>query len=249
MVRCMTIRVDDVSAGVRLLTIDRQERKNAFDQRTYHELADALSAAASDDAIHVVVLTGAGNTFSSGQDLQELTALASGEISGANGFPSLLQALESFGKPLLAAVNGAAVGIGATMLLHVDLVYVSSVGRLRFPFAEMGVPPEAGASALLGDRVGWQSAADLLFSARWVDADESVALGLAIAKVSPDELLGTVIASATQIAARSPFAVQTAKRLMLESRGNRSCDARAREDAAFASLFARQRISSETADS
>jgi enoyl-CoA hydratase/carnithine racemase len=239
----MTVRVDDPSPHVRLLTIDRPERKNAFDQRTYHALADSLTAAAANALIHVVVVTGSGNIFSAGQDLQEMAGMAKGEIKGANGFTALLVALEEFAKPLIAAVNGAAVGIGATMLLHCDLVYVSTAARLRLPFAEMGVPPEAGASALLVDRVGWQMAADLLFSARWIDPVEAVALGLARATAAPDELLDTALAMAAEIASKSPFAVQTAKSLMLAARGDRSQLARVRENSAFAELFSRQRNS------
>ena len=170
----MAIRSEDVSHHVRLITIDRPERKNAFDQETYLGLAAALNDADSDDNVHVAVVTGGGTTFSAGQDLQEMAALAKGELTGATGFTVLLAVLEGMKKPLIAAVNGAAVGIGATMLLHCDLVYVSSSAGLRFPFAEMGVPPEAGASALLAEQVGRQVAAELLFTARWVGAADAV---------------------------------------------------------------------------
>ena len=237
-----TIRSADVAPGVRVVTIDRPERKNAFDQRTYHGLADALTSAALDESVRVMVITGEGNVFSGGQDLIEMAALAKGELRGANGFPALLAALETFPKPLIAAVNGAATGIGATMLLHCDLVYLSTDARLRFPFAEMGVPPEAGASALLPDLVGSQVASELLFTARWIPASEAVALGLARAEFSREHLLAEVRSVAETIAGRSPFAVQTAKRLMLAARGDRSAAARKREDAKFAEMFAAQRI-------
>ena len=237
----MAIRSEDVSHHVRLITIDRPERKNAFDQETYLGLAAALNDADSDDNVHVAVVTGGGTTFSAGQDLQEMAALAKGELTGATGFTVLLAVLEGMKKPLIAAVNGAAVGIGATMLLHCDLVYVSSSAGLRFPFAEMGVPPEAGASALLAEQVGRQVAAELLFTARWVRATDAVELGLARGGFAPEELIPGVLAVAAEIASRSPWAVQTAKRLMLEARGDRSRNARKREDAAFAELFAGQR--------
>lgn len=236
-----TIRSRDVSQGVRLLTINRPERKNAFDQRTYHGLAGALTSAANDDSVHVIVVTGEGDVFSGGQDLPEMAAMAKGELKGANGFPALLNALETFPKPLIAAVNGAATGIGATMLLHCDLVYLSSSARLRFPFAEMGVPPEAGASALLPDLVGSQIASELLFTARWISAEEAVQLGLARAEFASEELLPNALMMAGTIASRSPYAVQTAKRLMREARGDRSEAARKREEAGFAALFASQR--------
>ena len=231
------IAVSDEGA-VRLLRIDRGSRKNAFDQAQYHGLADALRAAADDDAVHVVVITGTGDAFSAGQDLAEMAELAAGTATGtADGFPALLGALESFPKPLIAAVNGVAVGLGMTMLPHCDIVLVADTARLRVPFSEMGVPPEAGSSVLFADVMGWQQAAELLFTSRWITADEAVQMGLALRAVPAAELAAAAAELAQAIAARSPWAVQTAKRLMIEGRGPRVQDARQREDAAFADLF------------
>jgi enoyl-CoA hydratase/carnithine racemase len=224
--------------AVRLLRIDRGGRKNAFDQAQYHGLAEALRAAADDDTVHVVVVTGTGDAFSAGQDLGEMAELAAGtSTTPATGFPTLLAALEAFPKPLIAAVNGVAVGLGMTMLLHCDLVLVADTARLRVPFSELGVPPEAGSSVMFADALGWQQAAELLFTSRWINADEAVRMGLALRVVSDDHLATAASELATAIAARSPFAVQTAKRLMVEGRGTRIREARTREDAAFAELF------------
>lgn len=231
------IAVSDEGA-VRLLRIDRGSRKNAFDQAQYHALADALVAAAGDDSIHVVVVTGTGDAFSAGQDLAEMAELAAGTAAGpADGFPALLGALESFPKPLIAAVNGVAVGLGMTMLPHCDIVLVADTARLRVPFSEMGVPPEAGSSVLFADAMGWQQAAELLFTSRWISAGEAVQMGLALRVVPAAELAAAAAELAASIAARSPWAVQTAKRLLIEARGTRVQDARRREDAAFAELF------------
>ena len=126
-----------------------------------------------------------------------------------------------------------------TMLLHCDIVLVAAEARLRVPFSELGVPPEAGSSALLPDVVGWQQAAELLFTSRWIDGAEAVAMGLAL-RVHPREaLLAESLGLATRIAEQSSWAVQTAKRLMLAGRGDRSRAARRGEDAAFAALFGR----------
>jgi enoyl-CoA hydratase/carnithine racemase len=231
------IDVSDEGA-VRLLRIDRGGRKNAFDQVQYHGLADALRAAATDDEVNVVVVTGTGDAFSAGQDLAEMAELAAGTATGlADGFPALLAALETFPKPLIAAVNGVAVGIGMTMLLHCDIVLVADTARMRVPFSELGVPPEAASSVLFGDVVGWQQAAELLFTSRWVTAAEAVQMGLALRVVPATELAAVAAELAAAIAARSPWAVQTAKRLMLEGRGTRVQEARQREDAAFSELF------------
>ncbi len=225
---------------VRVCTINRIERRNAFNQQHYHALADALADAASDTAVHVVVVTGTGSAFCAGQDLQELAELASGGSGGksSDGFPRLLEQLETFPKPLLAAVNGDAVGIGMTMLLHCDIVIVADEARLRLPFSEMGVPPEAGSSALLPDAIGWQNAAELLFTSRWIAGTEAVTLGLALRVLPQDRVLANTLALAHQNAQQSPWAVQTAKRLLLAARGDRSRQARRGEDAAFVELFA-----------
>ena len=224
--------------AVRTLQIDRGGRKNAFDQAQYHGLADALSAAATDDAVHVVVVTGTGDAFSAGQDLAEMAQLAAGTATGpATGFPALLEALETFPKPLIAAVNGVAVGIGMTMLLHCDIVLVADTARMRVPFSELGVPPEAGSSVLFADAIGWQQAAELLFTSRWISAEEAAAMGLALRVVPAVELAGSTAELAASIAQQSPWAVQTAKRLLLEGRGTRVQEARRREETAFAELF------------
>jgi enoyl-CoA hydratase/carnithine racemase len=226
---------------VRVLTLERPERRNAFDQAQYLGMAAALSGAADDHEVRCVVVTGAGGCFSSGQDLEEMAAIARGELHGADGFTRLLERLETFPKPLIAAVDGAAVGIGATLLLHCDIVFVADSARLKFPFAEMGVPPEAASSALLADAIGWQRAADLLFTARWLGADEAAAIGLALAVVPVADVLDCAVELATSIAGNHAGAVQTAKRLLLASRGDRSPSARARENDEFAALFAQGR--------
>ena len=224
--------------AVRTLQIDRGGRKNAFDQEQYHGLGDALSAAATDDAVHVVVVTGTGDAFSAGQDLAEMAQLAAGTATGpATGFPALLEALETFPKPLIAAVNGVAVGIGMTMLLHCDIVLVADTARMRVPFSELGVPPEAGSSVLFADAIGWQQAAELLFTSRWISAEEAAAMGLALRVVPAVELAGSTAELAASIAQQSTWAVQTAKRLLLEGRGTRVQEARRREETAFAELF------------
>lgn len=225
---------------VRICTIDRAERRNAFDQHHYHALADALGAAADDADVHVVLITGTGTAFSAGQDLQELAAISNGTAAAgaSGGFPHLLMQLESFPKPLVVAVNGDAVGIGMTMLLHCDIALVATEARLRVPFSELGVPPEAGSSVLLADLIGWQRAAELLFTSRWIDGDEAVTLGLALRTSPRAHVVADALALATSIAEQSPWAVQTAKQLMLAGRGERSRQARSREDAAFIELFA-----------
>jgi enoyl-CoA hydratase/carnithine racemase len=138
-----------------------------------------------------------------------------------------------FDKPLLAAVNGVGVGIGLTLLLHCDVVYIAEGARLRPPFVTLGVVPEAASSFLLPVTLGWQRAAEVLFTADWIDAARAVELGIASRLCTPDELLPALRAVATRIAAQPPEAVRHTKRLLLATRSDQIAAARAREDQAF----------------
>jgi enoyl-CoA hydratase/carnithine racemase len=229
------VRPEDRGA-VRLLTFDRPDALNAFDSPLYRAAGAALTAARDDDGVKVVVLTGAGRAFSAGQDLGEMARIAAGEPV-ESGFPALLAALESFDKPLVAAVNGPAVGIGFTLLPHCDLVLVAEGARFRTPFAEMGVPPEAASSVLFPARMGWQRAAEVLFTSPWLTADEAVACGIALRTVPADDLLGEALDLAERIAAAPLPALREIKATMLAGRADAVRAARAREEAAFARVL------------
>ena len=229
----------DTRSGVTVLTLHRPRQRNAFDARMYGELAAALDAARDDPHVRVVVVTGSEGAFSAGQDLAEMGRLAerppaSGEPSG---FPRLLDALVAFDKPLLAAVNGVGVGLGFTMLLHCDLVYMAEDARLRLPFVTLGVVPEAASSVLLPAVVGHQAAADLVFTGAWLDAARAAALGLAFRVCPAASLLETVRAKAEEIAAGPLDALRRSKRLLRATRNDDVRGARAREDAAFAACI------------
>jgi enoyl-CoA hydratase/carnithine racemase len=232
------VRIDDVEGhdGVRLLTLDRPQALNAFDSPLYRATGRALDAARADDGVKVVVLTGAGRAFSAGQDLDEMARLAAGEPV-ESGFPVMLDALQAFDKPLIAAVNGAAVGIGFTMLPHCDLVLAAETARFRTPFAEMGVPPEAASSLLFPARMGWQRAAEVLFTSPWLSAAEAVECGIALRAVPADELLPVALALGATIAAAPLVALRAIKATMLAGRADAVAAARAREEAAFAQVL------------
>jgi enoyl-CoA hydratase/carnithine racemase len=223
--------LEERDGAVLILTLNRPAQRNAFNRRMWHDARDALRDAQDDPAVHVVVVTGAGGAFSAGQDLGEMTGGADGEDPG---FGAFMDRLCIFDKPLLAAVNGVGVGIGLTLLLHCDVVYISEGARLRPPFVTLGVVPEAASSVLLPLTVGWQRAAELLFTADWIDAARAVELGLATRLCTPDELLPALRALAARIAAQPPEAVRHTKRLLLAGRSEQIRAARAREDQAFA---------------
>lgn len=214
---------------VLLLTLNRPQQRNAFNRRQWSELRAALDGARDDAGVRAVIVTGTGAAFSAGQDLSEMLA-PDGQDPG---FGPFMDALCVFDKPLLAAVNGVGVGIGLTLLLHCDVVYIAETARLRPPFVTLGVVPEAASSYLLPAMAGWQHAAEVLFTADWIDARRAVALGIATRCCAPDELLPAVRAVATRIAAQPPEAVRHTKRLLMATRAEQIRAARAREDQAF----------------
>ena len=236
--------------GIGIITINRPERKNAFTRSQYEDLASALRDIDTDDSVHVAILTGAGGAFSSGQDLKEMAEMATAVASGTpastqpSGFTVLLDGLETFSKPLIAAVNGVAVGIGMTLLPFCDIVLIDETARMRVPFSELGVPPEAASSILFADQIGWQRAAEILFTARWIEAPEAVEIGLALRTAPQGEVLAHAVELAKTIASKSAYSTRVIKQLMVAGRGGRIKEARVREEALFAELFRSRGFSS-----
>src|SRR6476620_8877766 len=223
---------------VRLLTFNRPDRANAFNEELYHAAADALRAAAADDDVAVVVFTGAGKAFCAGTDLLEMAETVDGTATSRNGFPAFVDVLQEFPKPLLAAVNGAAVGLGFTMLAHCDIVFVSDQARLLAPFTNMGVAPEAASSYLLPRRMGRQRASVSLFTSDWISAEDAIATGLAVQQCRPDALVDDTMELATRIASKSLPSLMATKRLLLDAEREGIARARTLENLAFAELLA-----------
>jgi len=223
-------------AGVRLLTLNRPQALNAFNDALYQALAAALEAARADDAIAAVVLTGAGRAFSAGQDLAELADARSHAQRQTDGFGPFIAALEAFDKPLIGAVNGIGVGIGLTLLPYCDIVLMAESARLRAPFVSLGVTAEAGSTWLLPARIGWAATAGLFFTADWMDAAEALACGLAWRVVPADGLLPAAQTLAAAMAQQPVVSLVATKQLMLASRNEAARAARGREDAVFAAL-------------
>lgn len=221
---------------VRLLTLNRPEALNACNDDVYDAATAALQAAAADPDLAVVVITGRDRAFTAGQDLDELATPRRHDDGRRHGFPPFIEAVETFPKPLLAAVNGIGIGIGLTILPHCDLVLMADSARLRAPFVTLGVTAEAGSSFLLPATVGWANAAHLLYTAAWIDADQAVEIGLAWRKVPGDRLMDETLALAEQIAQMPIPSLVTTKQILLAARLDAVRAARQREDAAFARL-------------
>jgi enoyl-CoA hydratase/carnithine racemase len=233
------IEIEEAAPGVRVIAFNRPEVRNAFDTVMYEEVTAALRAAEADDAVGAVVLTGRGSAFTSGQDLAEMAAIATGTaVEGAGqGFIGLLDCLTESSVPLLAAVNGVAVGLGFTLLAHCDLVLVAADARLRVPFAELGVPAEAASSFLFPATMGWQHAARILLTSDWVSADELVSLGLALRSCDPGVVLDDTVELAARVAAHPRDATRAITALMRAARRDAVLEANRREQGAFARLL------------
>lgn len=237
------LRSDD-HGRVRLLTLDRPEALNAFNNELYEAAAAALDDAAADGDVAVVVLTGSGRAFSAGQDLAEMANLASGMEDGEaaagggtdHGFPRFMDALIGFPKPLIAAVNGLGVGLGLTIVGHCDLTIVADTARFRPPFTALGVVPEAASSYTMPAMMGWQQANALLFTSAWLDADGAVAAGLALRKVPLDDLVPEALALAAEIAVWPISSLVGTKRVLRAAHVDAIAEARRREDREFAHL-------------
>jgi len=230
------LRVEDRDR-VRLLTLARPQALNAFNDALYDGVRDALNEAASEPGIAVAVLTGEGRAFSAGQDLGEMEQPRAYRDGKPHGFAPFIEAVEAFPKPLLAAVNGIAIGIGLTVLLHCDGVFIDERARLRAPFVNLGVTAEAGSSQLLPDRVGWQTTARWLYTAAWIDAPEVVASGLASRICPPGTVLDQTRTLACEIARMPVDSLVATKSLLVAARLDGVRAARRRENVVFARLL------------
>ena len=234
----MTLLIADANR-IRILTLNRPEALNAFNESLYDALTEALNDASDDPEVAVVVITGTGRAFSAGQDLTEMQARITdpGFVPGAHGFPGLIDALAGFPKPLICAVNGLGLGIGATILGYADLAFMAGDARLKCPFTSLGVAPEAASSYLLPSLIGRQNAAGLLMSAEWVDAAESLRMGLVWKVCEPDHLLPQALHHAEILAAKPISSLMAVKQSMIAPVRPGIADARAREDAYFAEMM------------
>jgi enoyl-CoA hydratase/carnithine racemase len=182
--------------GVLVLTINRPEKKNAINNEMWVGLRESFRAAAVDDTVSCVLLCGAGDNFCSGVDLNSFNS----EPGTEHPFESAARAVVEFDKPLVAAAQGVAVGGGATVLFHADIVYAGESLRLRLPFASLGLAPEWGSSYMLQANIGAQRAAELFYTAEWIDADKARNYGIVADVLADANLFKHALAKAGEIA-------------------------------------------------
>jgi enoyl-CoA hydratase/carnithine racemase len=197
------------------VTLNRPAKKNAMTSAMYDDLANVLNDAAKTDDVRVVVWDGAGDSFCAGNDIEDFLKNPPG--SGDSAQARLGKAMINFSKPLIAAVQGAAVGGGTTLLTHCDFVYAGESAKFQIPFINLGLVPEFGSSFSIPSRIGHLRAAELIFLGQPFDAHRAAELGLVTRVVQDHELLATATETAKKLAEKSPGALQASKKLMKQS--------------------------------
>jgi enoyl-CoA hydratase/carnithine racemase len=228
----VAIRIEDAD-GVRVVRWERDEALNAMSLDMWDATRDALDSATDDD-IRCIVLTGSGRAFNVGQDLGEMADPR--QADETRGYRGVMRALQDVRVPLIAAVNGLAVGFGVTVLPWCDFVLVSDAARFRVPFVSLGVTTEAASSVTLPEVMGAQAAAHFVLTGDWLSADEAVSTGLAWRVFPADALVDEAVALATRLAAAPPESLRTTTGLLRHERRARWAEAMQRENAAFARL-------------
>jgi enoyl-CoA hydratase/carnithine racemase len=221
--------------GVATIEIARPEKKNALTVAMYQAMTDALVAAKADGAVRAVLITGQPGIFTSGNDIEDFMTRAPGQGSDAMDSPvfRFMRALLDCDKPVIAAVTGAAIGIGTTLLLHCDFVYVSDEARLAMPFVALGLVPEFASSLVVPQLMGHRRAAEKLLLGDPFTPEQAVECGIASAVLPA----GEVVTHARRVAERfnnlPPGAVREAKQLMRGPQNAQILETIAREGALF----------------
>ncbi len=222
--------------GVATIEIARPEKKNALTVAMYQAMTDALQAAGEDAAVRAVLITGQPGVFTSGNDIEDFMTRAPGQGSDALDSPvfQFMRALLACDKPVVAAVTGAAVGIGTTMLLHCDFVYVSDEARLAMPFVALGLVPEFGASLVVPQLMGHRRAAEKLLLGDPFTPEQAVECGIANAVLPASEVLNHARRIAERFNSLPPGAVRESKQLLRAPQQAQLLDIIATEGAIFA---------------
>jgi enoyl-CoA hydratase/carnithine racemase len=223
--------VTERSGSILRVQLNRPAKRNAMTSAMYRILTDVFNDAAKDAGTRVVLWHGAGESFSAGNDVEDFLKNPPGP--GASPQAGLMNALADFDKPLVAAVQGNAVGGGTTMLLHCDFVYAAENARFQMPFINLALVPEFGSSWAVPARIGHLRAAELIFLGLPFDAKRAADLGLATQVVSNQDLLATATETARKLAAKPASALQASKRLLKRSFCEQVKAAMAAENEAF----------------
>jgi enoyl-CoA hydratase/carnithine racemase len=207
--------ITERSASVLRVQLNRPAKKNAMTSGMYVTLADVFNDAAKDERVRVALWHGAGDSFCAGNDIEDFLKNPPGP--GESPQARLMNALADFDKPLIAAVQGAAIGGGTTMLTHCDFVYAGESAKFQMPFVNLALVPEFGSTFSIPARIGHIRAAELILLGQPFDARKAADLGLATQVVSDQNLLATATETARKLAAKPAGALQASKKLMKQS--------------------------------
>jgi len=202
-----------LDGGVLTIAFNRPEKKNAITGAMYTIIADAMDAAKADSAVRVLLFRGEGETFSAGNDINDFLSIAMGGGGGMQAF-RVLKGLAEFDKPVVAAVKGNAVGIGTTLLLHSDLVFVADDAKLSTPFVNLALAPEAASTILMPMAIGHQRAFAMFALGEVLSGKQAAAWGIANKALPAAEVDAAALAAARELAKRAPRSLQLTKRLM-----------------------------------
>ena len=225
--------------GILMLTLARPDKKNALTNAMYGKLADCIEATENDADVRVILIRGQGDSFTAGNDISEFAAIAAGASQGERHVTRFIRSLARATRPLVAAVQGRAVGIGTTMLLHCDLVVLADNALLSTPFVSLALVPEAASSLLLPMRIGYARAYELFALGEPLPASIALAWGLANRVVSADKLEAEARTLAQRLAKQPLGSLVTTKRLM------RNADSLVRQMEAESECFAERLTSAE----
>lgn len=200
--------------GIQTIRFARSAKKNALTSAMYAAITEALRHGDGSTAVAAHVLIGSGGVFSAGSDIGEFLERAQGNTALSQPILAFIRALPFVEKPLIAAVEGLAVGIGTTLLLHCDLVYATPAAQFRTPFLDLGLLPEAGSSLLAPMRMGHARAFELLVLGETFTAERAREAGLVNAVVPPEELKAVAVTAARRLAAKPPEALILSRRLL-----------------------------------
>ena len=199
---------------VQTIRFNRPEKKNAITNQMYHDLAEAIETGEADEAVSVHLLLGHPGAFTAGNDVGDFLMIAqSGSLSGS-GVERYLTLQPRIEKPILAAVDGLAVGIGTTLLFHCDMVFATPESRFITPFVDLGLVAENASSLIAPQAMGYQRAFEMLAMGTPFSAERAEAAGIVNAIVAPEELEAYAMATAQKLAAKPQQALRATKRLM-----------------------------------
>lgn len=198
--------------GVRIITINRPEKRNALNLEMYTQLTEYLIQGESDNGINAFLLKGEGDCFTSGNDVADF--LKNSDLGPDHPAFKFLFSLLDLTKPLVAAVSGPAVGIGTTLLLHCDLIYADNTAKFQLPFVNLALVPEAGASLLLPRLVGQAKASELLLLGEAFDAQSALSIGLINDLLPSDKLMSHALTQSIKLAKKPPQALRASRRLI-----------------------------------